>query len=164
MNLAYLKPIYTSGQSVPTKALTKAVTFILRLFSASEMKKSICARSLYQSTKKREPKSVSIEFRHGGGSDSDDSEPWDTLKAQILVKVDQLLAPKQPSFDDYGVSSYIPRVLPKPGLPPSSEEHFKTLGSQINKPSASTPTVNLNICQKASVESKSILQLTTTGM
>ncbi|KAF9236590.1 hypothetical protein BU15DRAFT_63859 [Melanogaster broomeanus] len=80
---------------------------------------AMAASELKKPTTKQVSKSASFEFHHG-------DEPWDTLKAQILAKVSYLLSPDKIDFKDYDVSFYIPRVLPKPGLPLSCEDNFKT--------------------------------------
>ncbi|KAH0825694.1 hypothetical protein J3R83DRAFT_10846, partial [Lanmaoa asiatica] len=41
-------------------------------------------------------------------------EPWDTLLAQILSKISAALNPEVIAFDDYEITYFIPRVLPKP--------------------------------------------------
>jgi hypothetical protein len=40
-------------------------------------------------------------------------EPWDRLKAQLLMKIDETLAPWALNFDDYLTMFYIPCVLPE---------------------------------------------------
>jgi len=38
------------------------------------------------------------------------TEPWDTVKAQLLVKIDGILKPTTIDFDDYTFSFSVPRV------------------------------------------------------
>ncbi|KAF8833100.1 hypothetical protein BDN67DRAFT_917616, partial [Paxillus ammoniavirescens] len=109
------------------------ITFIIGAMAASELKKPVT---------KWVSKSASFEFRLG-------DEPWDTLKARILAKISHLLSLDKIDFNDYEISFYIPHVLPKPGLPLSCEDHFKTLSSQVEKMSSHTPTINIIVQQNA---------------
>ncbi|KAI5984136.1 hypothetical protein EDD15DRAFT_2121593, partial [Pisolithus albus] len=111
------------------------VTFVVNVTASTELKKPIA---------KRETKSASFEFRHG-------EDPWDTLLARMLSRIDQILSPKKIGIEDYDVTFYIPRILPKPGLPLVSEEHYKTLSTQIDKIALQTPTVNIIVLQKPAV-------------
>ncbi|KIK77414.1 hypothetical protein PAXRUDRAFT_96415, partial [Paxillus rubicundulus Ve08.2h10] len=118
-------------QDEPTSKPQKIITFIIGAMAASELKKPAT---------KRVSKSASFEFHHG-------DEPWDTLKAQILAKISYLLSPDKVDFKDYDVSFYIPRILPKLGLPLSCEDNFKTLSSQVEKMSSHAPTINIVVQQ-----------------
>jgi hypothetical protein len=86
------------------------VDYILTLFSAVEMKKPAA---------KREPKKSSLQL----SSD----EPWDTLKAQLLVKIDEVFKPTTLSIDDYDILFTIPRVVSKPGYPLASATDYGIL-------------------------------------
>jgi hypothetical protein len=50
-------------------------------------------------------------------------EPWDTLKAQLLVQIDQCLAPPKVDFQDYKISYTIPRILSQPLLLTSESDY-----------------------------------------
>ena len=55
-------------------------------------------------------------------------EPWDTPKAQLLVKIDNALAPKNLDYQQYHVMFFVPKAgLVKPGLTLSTDEHYTTL-------------------------------------
>ncbi|KIK81408.1 hypothetical protein PAXRUDRAFT_15260 [Paxillus rubicundulus Ve08.2h10] len=109
----------------------KVITFIIGAMAAYELKKPAT---------KWVSKSTSFEFHH-------DDKPWDTLKAQFLVKISYLLSPDKINFKDYNVSFYIPCILPKPGLPLLCEDNFKTLSSQVEKMSSYMPTINIIVQQ-----------------
>ncbi|KAI5992525.1 hypothetical protein EDD15DRAFT_2168109 [Pisolithus albus] len=115
-----------------TERPTKVVTFVVNVTASTELKKPIA---------KRETKSASFEFRHG-------EDPWDTLLARMLSRIDRILSPKKIGIEDYEVTFYIPRILPKPGLPLESEEHYRTLSTQIDKIASQNPTVNIIVLQK----------------
>ena len=93
----------------PTVPIPK-LDYILTLFSATEMKKSAT---------KREPKKSSLQLSA--------DEPWDTVKAQILVKIDEVLKPSILSIDNYEVLFTIPRVVSKPGYPLASATDYTIL-------------------------------------
>ena len=93
----------------PTAPIPK-LDYILTLFSATEMKKSAA---------KREPKKSSLQLSA--------NEPWDTVKAQILVKIDEVLKPSTLSINNYEVLLTIPRVVSKPGYPLASATDYSIL-------------------------------------
>jgi hypothetical protein len=68
---------------------------------------------------KREPKKSSLQL----SSD----EPWDTLKAQLLVKIDEVFKPTTLSIDDYDILFTIPRIVSKPGYPLASATDYSIL-------------------------------------
>ena len=86
------------------------VDYILTVFSAADMKKPAT---------RREPKKSSIQLSA--------DEPWDTFKAQLLVKIDDLLKPSTLSIDDYEILFSIPRVVTKPGYPLASAMDYTIL-------------------------------------
>jgi hypothetical protein len=51
------------------------------------------------------------------------TEPWDTLKAQILVTLDKTLSPANISIQDYDISYQIPRIVTQ-ALPLESETDY----------------------------------------
>jgi hypothetical protein len=103
---------------------------MVSILSASEMKKP---------KSKREPVNASIDLCT--------DEPWDTLKAQILVKVSTVINPPTLHFDDYLLTYHISRVLPKPGLSLSSQADYNGMMKRVNGMAAKAPTVNINVIQ-----------------
>ena len=93
-----------------TQVPPSKVDYILSLFSAVEMKKPAA---------KREPKKSSLQLSF--------DEPWDTLKAQLLVKIDEAFKPTTLSIDDYSILFTIPRVVSKPGYPLVSATDYSIL-------------------------------------
>ncbi|KAI6112573.1 hypothetical protein F5141DRAFT_1062982 [Pisolithus sp. B1] len=116
----------------PLEKPTKVVTFIVNVTPSTELKKPIT---------KCEMKSASFEFRHG-------KDPWDMLLTQMLSRIDQILSPKKIGIEGYEVTFHIPHILPKPGLPLVSEEHYRTLSTQIDKIASQNPTVNIIVLQE----------------
>jgi hypothetical protein len=55
--------------------------------------------------KRGNPKNTFLQLGH--------DEPWDTLKAQLLVKISNILKPTKLEFDDYGYSFTVPRIHTK---------------------------------------------------
>ncbi|KIK96302.1 hypothetical protein PAXRUDRAFT_772466 [Paxillus rubicundulus Ve08.2h10] len=93
----------------------KVITFIINAMATSELKKPVM---------KCTSKSASFKFHHS-------NEPWDTLQAQLLAKISQLLAPNMINFNDYDVSFYISH----------------TLSSQVEKMLLQAPTINIVVQQ-----------------
>jgi len=77
-----------------------------------------------------------------------DSAPWDMMKAKLPVEIDTALSPHFLDFDDYILMFFIPRILPKPGIALSTEEHYKALLERAANLSSKTPTINLTIQEK----------------
>lgn len=75
------------------------ITYILSILSAAEAKKK---KTL------RKPKTQILKL--------DSDEPWDCMKAQLLVKLDETIQPSNISFSLFDFSFHIPRVVSKPGL------------------------------------------------
>ena len=97
--------------ATPTVTINYAVSF----FSSAEMKKA---------SSKRVPKNSSFELRT--------EEPWDTLKAQLLVKVSDALGDAANlDFSKYDFMVNILRVISKPGLPLASETDYDFLLNKI---------------------------------
>jgi hypothetical protein len=103
----------------------------LSIFSAEEAIKPVS---------KRLPISASLEL----GAD----EPWDRIKAQLLMKIDEALAPRFLKLDDYLIMFFIPRVLPKPGMVLSTDENYAALLLRAKNLASKTPTINVTIHQK----------------
>jgi hypothetical protein len=107
---------------------TMKLRYSLAILSATELKKPIS---------RQEPKGASLTLVT--------DEPWDTLKAQLLVKIDSALQPSNISFADYHIKYYIPRVLSKPGLDLQSEEDYEDLVDRSRNIKSNPPTINVNI-------------------
>jgi hypothetical protein len=76
-------------------------------------------------------------------------EPWDTVKAQLLVKIDNALSPKKLDYQHYHVMFFVPKSgLVKPGLTLSTEEHYNTLLARVQASNNVIPTVNIMIQEK----------------
>lgn len=112
------------------RPVTKEISYMVSIFSASEMKKS---------KSKREPINASFDLRT--------DKPWDTLKAQILAKISAAINPRTLCFDDYLLTYYIYRVLPKPGLSLMAQTDYDGLMKRVNGMAAKTPTVNISVIQ-----------------
>ena len=83
--------VSTKSATEPKAPQAKDMTFVAVITSAVEMKKSQAKWML---------KGVEFMFNL--------DEPWDTLKAQILAKIESILKPKHLDFDDFDVSFFIP--------------------------------------------------------
>jgi hypothetical protein len=110
--------------------VTKEVSYIITVFSAAEMKKA---------KTKCEPISASVNLNS--------DEPWDTLMAQVLVKISNVIKPRILNFDDYALTYQIPRVLPKPGLSLITQANFDGMMKHVNRMNAVTPLVNITVVQ-----------------
>ncbi|KAG1763543.1 hypothetical protein EDD22DRAFT_952271 [Suillus occidentalis] len=92
-------------------ASIKEVTFITSITSAAEMKRPASKR-----TSRNQTFTLNLD------------KPWDTMKAQMLVKISDALNPGLLSYEDYEISWFIPCVLPKPGCfcgcPSSTHKHL----------------------------------------
>ena len=98
---------------IPTPLL---VNYVVAFFSSAEMKKAIS---------KRTPKSSTFRLRT--------DEPWDTLKAQLLVKVSEALGDGAILvFSQYNFVISISRVISKPGLPLISDADYDLLLAKLN--------------------------------
>ncbi|KAG1828411.1 hypothetical protein EV424DRAFT_1536679 [Suillus variegatus] len=114
----------------PTIPVTKDISYMVSILSASEMKK---VRS------KQEPVNTSIDLCT--------DESWDTLKAQILVKISTAINPHMLHFDDYSLTYHISWVLPKPGLSLLTEADYNGMMKRVDGMAAKALTVNINIIQ-----------------
>jgi hypothetical protein len=122
-----------TAEDVPPKKLT----YILSILSAEEAAKAVS---------KRTPISTALELG--------DKEPWDTLKAQLLVKINTALSPRVLDFDNYTVMFYISRVLPRPGMILETEDSYSALLLRAANLTSKTPTINLTIQEKKHAENK----------
>jgi hypothetical protein len=74
-------------------------TYLLNILSAIELKKPVS---------KRVVKNLSLVLLS--------LEPWETMEAQLLVKIDTALKPKTLNLNDYNIMFHIPRLLLKLGM------------------------------------------------
>ncbi|KAF5380154.1 hypothetical protein D9615_006147 [Tricholomella constricta] len=118
-----------------TEPIVVNTTYLLSILSAAELKKPIS---------KRVPKNQSLSLSS--------SEPWDTMKAQLLVKIDASIKPKQLKIEDYDIMFYIPRILPKPGMTLACETDYSSLLGRVKAMAdkTTTPTINISVSQKES--------------
>ena len=83
-----------------------------------------------------------------------DMVPWDTMKAKLLVEIDTMLSPHFLNFDNYILMYFIPRILRKPGIALSMEEHYNALLVHAANVTSKTPTINLTIQEKKKKSNK----------
>lgn len=105
------------------------------VFSADEMKKT---------QSKRVAKSYTLQL--------DTSEPWDTIQAQLLSKIDNALQPRPLDFTLFDISFTIPRIVPKPGMPLETEASYSILLQRVSGCTGKAkepPIISISICQKA---------------
>jgi len=103
---------------------------MLTIASAAELKKA---------TAKRKPKTQNLRLNS--------DEPWDTFKAQILVKISTAIKPKNIKFDDYTLQFSITHLVPKPGMPIDLEGDYLFMIKQAVK--TKTPMVSITINEDA---------------
>jgi hypothetical protein len=123
--------LFASFAESPEPPTAKEITFITSITSAAEMKKP---------SSKRTSRNKNFVFNL--------NEPWDTMKAQILGKISDVLNPRHLSYDDYDVSWFISRVLPKPGLSLLSQNDFDGLTKRAANLASRDPTINITVIQK----------------
>jgi len=83
------------------------VNYVTTVFSAADMKKAC---------NKRTPKQASFELST--------DEPWDTLKAQFLVRITNALNPTTIDLGNYNLIALVTRIVPKPGSPLNTEGEY----------------------------------------
>jgi hypothetical protein len=101
----------------------KTVTYNVTIFSAAEMKKA---------KNKRVSKNKFFKLKS--------TAEWDTLKAQILVQIENVLKPKQIDYKDYNVEFTVPRHSPH-ALPLSNGDEYLEMRGRAMK--ANDPIANL---------------------
>jgi hypothetical protein len=105
---------YSEDAAKDSDAVVK-IMYMTTTLSALEAKKAVS---------KRVPINESFELST--------EEPWDTLKAQLLVKIDNALSPKNLDYQQYHVMFFVPKAgLVKPGLTLSTNEHYTTLLARV---------------------------------
>ena len=88
------------------------------------------------------------------------SEPWETMEAQLLVKIDTALKPKTLNLNDYNIMFYIPRLLPKPGMTLADNADYSSLLGCVKTMATKMdmPMINVTVTQKESeVDKENIL-------
>ena len=121
----------------PEPETAKKITYILSIFAASEVKKAVA---------KRVAKNYSVQL----GLD----ELWDTVKAQLLVKISMALNPPVLDFAHYDVMFHIPHVLPKPGMSLAGEDDYEFLLQCAHSVKNNTLIINLSITKIAAPADK----------
>ncbi|KII82768.1 hypothetical protein PLICRDRAFT_294051 [Plicaturopsis crispa FD-325 SS-3] len=76
----------------------------------------------------------------------DSSEPWDAVKAQLLVKISDALNPSPLLFSNYSTTYTIIRIVPKPGYSLTDDATYNFMIERALL--AKNPTVNLVIVSK----------------
>lgn len=104
----------------------KKITYIIHILSAAEMK---------EPKTKREPRIDHLELNS--------DEPFDTFKAQILVRISTAIRPKTLDFAHYYILFNIPRVVAKPGIPCMNKAGYALMLQRAL--TTKVPTVNLYI-------------------
>ncbi|KAJ7939926.1 hypothetical protein B0H13DRAFT_1850126 [Mycena leptocephala] len=108
----------------------RKITYTISIFSAAEMKKSKSAKK---------PTKTAILTLHN-------SEPFDTLQAQILVRIAAALHPAQEDYNDYNIAFTVSRQVTDP-VTLDSEETYTHLVNHALK-------INSTPCAKIVVEAK----------
>ena len=103
------------------------ITYMLTLTSAAELKKA---------ASKRKTKSANLRLNS--------NEPFDTFRAQILVKISQALKPRTENIANYEIRCTINRVISKPGMEVESEADYVMMVESALK-SKSPRIVNISV-------------------
>ncbi|KAG2346986.1 hypothetical protein BDR05DRAFT_945399 [Suillus weaverae] len=105
------------------EAVVLTITYNISLFPAAEMRKDL---------KKRQGQGTYLKLTA--------DEPFNTFKAQLLVKIDNEMKPATTSFDNYIVSFTIPRLSPSPLSITNQKDHDELIG-RVKKAKDLTATV-----------------------
>jgi hypothetical protein len=81
----------------------------------------------------------------------DKDEEWDTVKAQVMAKIDLILKPPTIAYNDYNIMFTIPHFSPHP-MPLDSEKKYTYLVEHALK--AKSPSVKIIIEAKGSKKKK----------
>ena len=93
---------------IPTPTVSMTINYVVSFFSSAEMKKAVS---------KRLPKCSSFQLHS--------EEPWDTVKAQLLVKISDALGDAAYlDFSKYNLVVSILCVISKPGIPLTSDNNY----------------------------------------
>lgn len=82
------------------------------------------------------------------------NESWDTVQAQILIKISAALSPPVLDFSAYDLMFHIPRVVTKPGMPLMTDTDYNLLIERAQNAKAKDPMVNVSVVEKAASEDK----------
>jgi hypothetical protein len=82
----------------------------------------------------------------------DTGKPWETMQAQLLVKIDQALSPSHIQYDEYDIKFYITHVIPKPGLSLASRTDYDLMILKAQK--LKDLTINITVVQLRSGNDK----------
>jgi hypothetical protein len=113
----------------------RPITYLLSIFSSKHMAKP--------KAKRGDPKSDFLRL--------DEDKEWDTVKAQVMAKIDSILKPPTIAYDDYNIMFTVPRYSPHP-MPLDSEEKYAYLVEHALK--AKSPSVKIIIEAKGSEKKK----------
>ena len=124
----------------PTVNVSQTINFAVSVFSSDKMKKV---------TSKHVPKCLSFQLHT--------DEPWDTLKAQLLVKVSDALGDTAiRDFSKYNFIVSILCIVSKPGISLTSENDYDLLFAKIKAGKVKDPILaNVTITQLNGVENGS---------
>ena len=81
-------------------------------------------------------------------------EPWDTMKAQILVKISTALDPQVLDITHYDLLFHTARILPKPGMALKNEADYDFMIQRAHNITSKDPTINISIIEKAGDNNK----------
>ena len=112
------------------------VTYIILIMSAAEAQKTVILKHV--------PKSAHLKLNT--------DEPWKTMQAQLLVKIDYTLCPSQIQYNQYDIKFYITHIILKPGLSLNSEMDYDLMIHKACKPK--DLTINITIVQLVSDNNK----------
>jgi hypothetical protein len=124
---------------IPIPTVSQVVNYAVSVFTSAEMKKGISKRVL---------KCSSFQLRT--------DEPWDTVKAQLLVKVSNAIGDDVVlDFSKYNFMVSISRVISKPGVPLISNDDYNLLLTKIKAGNLKEPILaNVTITQLDGVDDK----------
>jgi hypothetical protein len=81
-------------------------------------------------------------------------EPWDMMKAQILVKISAALDPQVLDIMHYDLLFHITRILPKPGMALKNDADYDFMIQHARNIISKDPTINISIIEKAGDNNK----------
>lgn len=114
------------------------MTYNLAIFPTSERTKEL---------KKQNGKNTFMKL--------DDDEPFDTWKAQLLVRIDKILQPEKLDFNHYEVNFTIARISTAP-MPISCEEEYKDMLERLGK--SKNPVCNILVQELRQTSSSKVSQ------
>lgn len=134
--------VFLTHFAAPEEPQETKATYLLNILSAFELKKPVS---------KRVAKNLSLVLSS--------SEPWETMEAQLLVKIDAALKPKTLNLNDYDIMFHIPRLLPKPGMTLTDNADYSSLLGRVKTMASKMdmPTINITIAQKEDADKENTL-------